>query len=78
MRLVKFDESFKIAKMCLVLEQVLDLPAVTLSTLQSEQLMDWIMGALTNTDPLIVTDILSCLATAVNLKEIKQTKVILF
>ena len=41
----------------------------------SEQLVNWIEEVLRHSNQLVLTDILSCLAVAVTLKEIKQAKV---
>ena len=41
----------------------------------SEQLVNWIEEVLRHSNQLVLTDILSCLAVAVTLKEIKQDKV---
>lgn len=72
---MKHEESFKVAKTCQIWEQVLQLPNVNLTNQVSEQLIDWIVEVLKHENHLILTDILSCLAVAVNFKEVKQTKV---
>ncbi|EFX85475.1 hypothetical protein DAPPUDRAFT_314210 [Daphnia pulex] len=74
LKIVKHEESFKVAKTCQIWEQVLQLPNVHLTSQASEQLIDWIIKSLKNENHLIFTDIFGCLAVAVNFKEVKQTK----
>ena len=75
LKIVKQEEPFKVAKACQILEQVLQLPNIILINQVSEQFIDWIVEVLRHENHIILTDILSCIAVAVNLKEVKQTKV---
>ena len=69
------DESFRVSKICQIWEHILQLPNISLSASVSEQLVNWIEEVLRHSNQLVLTDILSCLAVAVTLKEIKQDKV---
>ena len=69
------DESFRVSKICQIWEHILQLPNISLSASVSEQLVNWIEEVLRHSNQLVLTDILSCLAVAVTLKEIKQAKV---
>lgn len=75
--MVKSEETFKVAKVCQIWEQILQFPDITLTTSVSENLVDWFCLIMElECNQLIMTDILSCLAVAIHLKEIKQTKVV--
>ena len=75
MRMVQSNESFRVAKVCQILEQVLQLPNIALSSAEADQLINWLICSLEHSEELILLDILNCLAAAVHLKEMKQAKV---
>lgn len=75
---VSYHESFKIAKVCQVWEQVVLLPNIVLPASVSESLVNWILLVLkyeNHGNAMIFHDVLNCLSSAVRLKEVKQTKV---
>ena len=73
--IVNHNESFKVAKVSQVVEHVAQLPNMSLTISASEQLLSWISQSLNQSDDLIVTDILNCLAAVVMIKEVKLAKV---
>lgn len=73
--LVEPSELLRVAKVCQIWEQVLQLPNITLAGTEIEQFINWFSCAFKCCDELILVDLLNCLASAVLLKEVKQAKV---
>lgn len=54
----------------------MEIPNVSLTNQQAEQLVEWLQVAFLGSNDVILSDILNCLAVAVHLKEVKMAKVI--
>lgn len=74
--MLNHNESFKMAKLSQILEMLMEIPNVSLTNQQAEQLVEWLQVAFLGSNDVILSDILNCLAVAVHLKEVKMAKVI--
>lgn len=58
-----------------ILEMLLEIPNISLTNSQAEQLVEWLLVSIKGSNDVILSDILNCLAAAVQLREVKMTKV---
>lgn len=77
LRCVNCQDSFKVAKVCQIWDHTLKLPNITVPGPTVDLFLEWYHKCLLHSNEVILLDIMNCLASAVVLKEVKQSKVII-